>query len=269
MSLSFVQNLILSDSENVWSYSRIKKYGDCKYAWYLKYVEDVETEDLFFSQFGSFIHKIYSLILLGDLTKEEALSYYLVNFRTEVNAKAPSENIFNSYFKDGLRLMKETDQFLSEVSNYEVVGVELPVDFKIGGNLFTGFIDCLLKDGDGNLIVVDHKSRKLKPRSKKGTLKSDAELEEYLKQLYLYSDAVKEIYGTYPTELWFNCFRNENSLIKEKFDIEKLVDTKTWAMETIWDIQNTTNWTPNCDWFACTNLCECHRECEYYNTMKS
>ena len=266
--MNYIQNLILSDEDYKWSYSRVSKYSDCKYAWFLKYIEDAETEELFFSQFGKFVHKIYAEILLGNLAKENAVEYFLANYRREVTAKAPTDKTFSSYFNSGLAAMKNVDEFLNEIKDYEIVGVEIPVEFEVCGAKFVGIIDLLLKDKDENYIIVDHKSRTLKPRSKKRTLKSDKELDEYLEQLYLYADAVNEIYGKYPTELWFHCYRNtDNKIIKEKYsdDTAVAVEFKTFAQ--IEEIKMNETWTPNCDWFSCTNLCECHGECEYYQAM--
>ena len=275
MSNNFIQDLVLSDEDYRWSYSRISKYDDCKYAWYLKYIEEIETQELFFSQFGKFIHEIYASILLGNLSSEKAVDYFLTNFRREVTAKAPSDKVFSSYFASGLKAMKEIDAFLNEISNYEIAGVEMPVEFSLGNNKFVGIIDLLLKDSSENFIIVDHKSRILKPRSKKGNLKSDAELDNYFKQLYLYSVAIKEVYGKFPAELWLHCYRNTNNKII-KDDAYKLMDKGDsfyWYSfeqkfsDRIKQIKSTKEWIPNYDWFACTNLCECHNECEYYQMM--
>lgn len=266
-SENYIRDLILSDPDCTWSYSRLKKYDDCKYAWLLIYIEETETEELFFSQFGSFVHKLYYQVLIGNITTSEALTEYLINFRKEVTAKAPNETIFKSYFSDGLNAVKNMGEFLNTISHYKVVGVEIPVDFEISGKKITGFIDLLLQDKDGNYIVVDHKSRKLKPKSKKGNLKSDLEREEYTKQLYIYAEAVNQLYGKYPKELWFNCFRNTNSIIKEEFDNTKFLEVINWLDKTVCEIKQTEKWEPSFDWFRCTNLCDCHNECEYYQMM--
>jgi hypothetical protein len=274
MDKSFLQDLILSDEDFLWSYSRLKQYDDCKYAWFLKYIEGLEEEDLFFSSYGSYLHDIYSEILLGNLDKNEAVHHYLINFTRKVNNSAPSKEVYSSYFLDGVNAMKNVDEFLSQINNtksqinnYEVAGVELPVSFSIDGSNFTGYIDLLIKNEEGDYVIVDHKSRKLKPRSAKGNLKSDLILDNYFKQLYLYAIAIKEMYGKYPKELWLHCFR-DNKIIKEEFDEEKLAEAKSWATDTIKTICQTQSWTPNCDWFSCTNLCGLHNECDYYKMMK-
>ena len=130
----------------------------------------------------------------------------------------------------------------------------MKVQFYVQDIPFVGVIDYLGKDEDG-LVIVDHKSRELKPRSKrsKPTLK-DKELDEVLKQLYLYSIPVKDKYGSYPTKLCLNCFRNQE-LIVEPFDETKLEETKQWAVDRIHEIQGEKEFEPNQNFFFCPWIC--------------
>lgn len=263
--------IIIDDENFSWSFSRIKKYDDCKYSWYIKYIEEYEEEDMFFSQYGSFIHELYCMLLSKEITPSEMKEIYVSNFKNKVFARAPTEKIFVKYFEDGVRATSESEKFLSYINdNYNIVGTEIGVDFKINNNRFVGFIDLLLKDNKGNFIIVDHKSRSLKPYSNRRIpTKSDILLDEYYKQLYVYSEAVRQMYGKYPTELWFNCFRNEeNNIIKEQFYSKKLSDVLDWVNDSINNISNTTEWSPTVDPFFCSHLCGCNRECEYYDMLK-
>ena len=266
--MNFSQSLVLNDEEYRWSYSRISKYNDCKYAWLLKYIENIDTEELFFSQYGKFMHTIYAKVLLGEITQKNAPEFLLTNYYKDVNSKAPSDKVFVSYFRSALKAVDEIGDFLEAVSGYEIAGVEQSLEFKIGDKDFVGIIDLLLKDSAGNFIIVDHKSRTLKKRSKSGKLKSDAELDKYFEQLYLYSEAVYQTYGKYPKELWLHCYRNDkDKIIKETVSKDTLAQVVANIEDSINAIKNTDIWTPNCDWFACTNLCECHNECEYYKMI--
>ena len=131
-----------------------------------------------------------------------------------------------------------------------------------------GFIDLILRDkSDGKYIIADHKSKKLK-KGKRGSKSSD-ELDASLRQLYLYSEYIKQEYGEYPKELWFNSFRlDENNLIKCLFYKEKFDETMEWVEKTIQEISNNEEWTPTCDYFYCKYLCDCSSECEYYEMMR-
>ena len=41
-----------------WSYSRVKAFDMCPYGWYLKYIQKIRGKDMFFSSYGSFVHKL-------------------------------------------------------------------------------------------------------------------------------------------------------------------------------------------------------------------
>ena len=182
---------------------------------------------MFFSDYGSFMHKLIELYLRGLLEKEELTGAYVSGFRKNVRGKAPNNRIFKSYFDQGYDYLSEIDfPYLSPV------GVEQKVDFLVGDKPFTGIIDCVAMD-DGKLVILDNKSRALKPRSgRKKPTASDAELDSYLRQLYLYSVPMEQLYHTYPDRLEFNCFRTRQ-LISEPFRQEEFEKTKEWALKTI------------------------------------
>lgn len=141
------------------------------------------------------------------------------------------------------------------------------MEFKIGDKPFTGIIDCVAKDEDG-IILVDNKSRALKERSKrKKPTKSDAELDEYLRQLYLYSIPIKDTFHCYPARLEFNCYRT-GQLISEPFREEELERAKQWAADSIEAITNNEDWSPKLDFWKCRYLCDFCDECEYFAMSK-
>lgn len=78
-------------------------------------------------------------------------------------------------------------------------------------------LDFLGESEAGELVLVDNKSRDLKPRSnRKRPTAKDTELDDMLRQLYLYSIPVFESFGRYPDWLCFNYFRS-GVFIKERF----------------------------------------------------
>lgn len=187
----------------VWSYSRIKAFEDCPYRWYLKYIKKFHGKDMFFSSYGTFMHKLIELYHKGEKTPRQIVDMYLQDFKTEVVGRAPNRKVFSSYFTGGLQYLKALQPF-----PYGMVGVEKKVDFVVNGIPFIGYID-FLGEKDGDLYVVDNKSRILKPRSSRAKpTKADEELDAYLRQLYIYSAAVEEEYGKTPKSLCFNCFRD-------------------------------------------------------------
>lgn len=241
------------------SYSRMSCFSDCRYQWLLKYIYESQDEDMFYASYGSFIHKILEQYYKGELKEDELLITFLTGFEIEVKGRRPSENIVNSYIQKGCDYFRNFKPF-----PYNMLGVEKKVEFKIGKYNAVGFID-FLGEKDGELYIVDNKSRDLKPRSKraKPTVK-DQELDDMLKQLYIYSEAVKQEYGKYPISLCFNCFKT-GVFIEEPFDLEKHKEVMAWAEKQIEKIKNADEWYPNIDYFRCKYLCGVHDDCCYYN----
>jgi hypothetical protein len=143
------------------------------------------------------------------------------------------------------------------------ISTELKCDFSLDGYNFIGIIDAVADDGK---IIIDHKSRDLKPRSKRKTpTKTDKLLDEYLRQLYLYCIPVIDIYKAPPEKLAFNCFKS--SWVEEDFDVEKFEETKQWAKRMIERIIDNEDWSPRIDYFKCNYLCDVCDHCEYKNMM--
>lgn len=239
-----------------WSYSRVNGFEDCPYKWYLRYIEELEGEDTFFASYGSFVHSLIDRHYKEELTPEQLTMLYLLGFRSSVHGRAPSMKVFRNYFSDGLRYFENFVPLPGET-----IATELKVEFKIDGIPVLGFIDHVGRS-DG-LVITDNKSRALKPFSGKSKpTKSDVELEEYLRQLYIYSVPIVELYGEEPSFLCFNCFRT-GEIIKCEFDRQKQSETVTWFKEKVEKIKKTTDFAPRVDWFKCNYLCEYGNLCEY------
>ena len=241
-----------------WSYSRVNSFEFCPYKWFLRYILRMHGPEMFFSSYGTFCHKLLEEYLGGQITAQQAYDSYLMDFRKEVKGKAPTQKIFNSYFNHGLEYFASLHSF-----PYRVLATEQQVEFMIGKYKMTGIIDVSAMDGDDH-VIVDHKSHALKPRTfRPKPTKSDEELDQYLRQLYLYSIPIREIYGVYPTKLCFNCFRT-GTFIVEPFREEKLGQAKDWFLDSVEQIKETEYFPPVLDYFKCTNLCENNADCEYY-----
>lgn len=186
------------------------------------------------------------------------LTKFLFDFHTEVQGERPKESTVSKYIQCGVEYLRGFSPF-----PYKMIDVEKKVEFEIGGRKFIGFIDYL-GEKDGEYYIVDNKSRELKPRSKraKPTVK-DQELDEMLKQLYLYAAAVKQEYGKFPKALCFNCFKN-GVFIEEPFSEKVFSETIEWFLKTIDDIADENDFLPYLDYFSCKNICGVKDECCYY-----
>lgn len=243
-----------------WSYSRIKCYEDCPYQWFLKYIKEYsDSPSQFYASFGSLIHKILADFLSGKTPIGKSKIIFLTSYQSEVIGERPELSIVKKYIND-------TSDFL-EIFNgfpdYSTVAVEDEIKFRINNYDFIGYIDYLGENSNG-LSVIDHKSRKLKPRSnrKKSTI-NDKTLDSMYKQLYIYSEGINQKYGHYPHELCFNCYRN-GMLIKEPFDEIKCNEAKEWAINTIENIKHTDYFAPKVDYFKCRYICDVNEECCYW-----
>ena len=202
------------------------------------------------------MHKIIQGYLCGELKKSELIGYYLTNFREEVPGNAPNRKVYSNYLKQG------TDYLTNITFPYtEVAEVEKKVEFELSGIPFVGFIDIVANDN--GVILADNKSRILKPRSKgKKITQADRLLDNYLRQLYLYSIPISDSHGC-PVRLDFNCFR-ANQFIHEPYIQSELNATKAWALERIAEITQTDIWKPNLEYFRCSYLCDVSHHCEYF-----
>lgn len=245
-----------------WSYSRVKSFEDCPYRWFLKYIKELDGKDMFFASYGKFIHELIEEYITGKSSRYDVFNKYLTGFNYEVKGRAPNNKVFLNYFESGLEYLKNIKPF-----DFNVLAVEKKVEFEVEGFKVLGFID-ILGEKNKELIVLDNKARNLTPRSnKEKPTKSDTELDEFLKQLYIYSKAVEIEYKTLPNSLQFNCYR-QNLLIKEYFDKEKYREAQEWFVSKIKEIQKEEEFPPNIEYFKCRYLCEMSDHCEYYSMYK-
>ena len=64
-------------SDFTWSYSRINQFEMCPYAFLLNYIKHTPKKPMFFSEYGSFIHKLIEQYLTGKIKKEDLAGEYL------------------------------------------------------------------------------------------------------------------------------------------------------------------------------------------------
>ncbi len=244
-----------------WSYSRIKAYSDCPYAFFLKYISKADDTEKFYGGYGSYIHNLIDRFYKGELKQEELETEFLLGFESSVRGIRPKGNTVLKYIKSGMDYFRDFTPL-----ELNVIGTEKRIKFKVGDLSFVGYID-LLGEKDGELYIVDHKSRDLKPRSgKTPPTAKDKELDDMLRQLYLYSLAVKKEYGKFPKALCFNCFRT-GTFIEEPFENEALEKAVAWVIKSVEDIKNEEDWLPKPHWFYCKYICAVSCSCLYFEQM--
>ena len=209
------------------------------------------------------MHELIEQYNKGIKTPTQLQIEYLTSFRSRVKGQAPNQSVFENYFQDGLRYLQTMNPI-----QCKVLSVENQINSFIKGVPFVGYIDLITEAEDKTILLIDNKSRALKPRSnRKKPTKSDIELDEYLKQLYLYSSFVFEKYKRFPDKLCFNCFR-KGIFIEEPFVLSVYDDTIDWFLKNIGEIILETEFRPAIEYFKCRYLCEMQDYCDYYELSK-
>lgn len=246
--------------EFTWSHSRLKCFESCKWQFFLKYIRGWKEDETFFASYGSFMHEIIEGFYTGRLTKDEMLEEFLINYQDKVVGYPPKNVKRESYLHKGIAYLEAFEPF-----PYEMVAVEDKINFEVNGIPFVGFVD-FLGQKDGDLYIVDNKSRDLKPRSKRAKpTKNDEVLDEMLKQLYLYAHAVKQKYGKLPVALCFNCFKNQQFIV-EPFDEKKYEEALQWATDQVHIIEDFVEFyeKSDYDYYQCNFLCGLHKNCDFW-----
>ena len=244
-------------SNMTWSYSKLLCFKSCPYQFYLRYILREYPSDLFYASYGTFVHSLLAGFYAGKYKPEELVPKYIQGFFGAVRGKTPGLKTFGDYFSQGLDAMRDP-----WVPDAKIIGTETKIIYDIGRYKFTGFIDLTLEEDDGSLTIVDHKSHNLKPRSgrRKPTLK-DQELDDYLRQLYLYAAGVEQSMGRLPDWLMFNCYRS-GVQIKERFDQQKYHDALDWAVSTIKEVGQS-DWPALGTFYQCRYICDVVKDCEW------
>ena len=208
------------------------------------------------------MHKLIEKFYRGELSKEELSTKYLFDFQKEVQGVRPQESTVQKYIQAGLRYFNEFEPF-----PFNIAAVEKKINFEIDGIPCVGFIDYL-GEKDGEYYIVDNKSRDLMPRSSrsKPTMK-DQELDEMLRQLYIYSAAMKQEFGKFPKALCFNCFK-AGIFIEEPFHEAAYHEAIEWAKQSVEAIKDADGFYPNVEFFSCSYICGVNGDCCYRYSAK-
>lgn len=242
-------------SDFKWSFSRLNSFHGCKLAWYKTYILKEKGVNNSFAEYGTLMHETLEKFCLGELEVYELSTY----FRQQFDNKS-WDFPYNSYVDLYSSYRKQGVDYLNCFENFQgnILGVEKELNFIIGGYQFTGYIDLVLQDNNGDIIILDHKS--------KSEFKSIQEKREYTRQLYLYAIQIFNEYGKYPTKFMFNMFRKQN-IIVIPFNMSDLEETKTWMLNTIDVISKEEKFEASPDEFMCNYLCNHRNSCNIRNEV--
>ena len=243
-----------AQSKNIeqYSYSKLDTFRQCKYQYYLKYIEkNRETESNAFAEYGTMCHKILEKYAKGELEVYELLDEFDKGFK-EIQHPFPYNkytNLSDSYYEGGYTFFQNWDG----LDEYKILGSEDEFIINEKDFNFKGYIDLILQDKDGRIILHDWKS--------KSKFKSKAEKREKSRQLYLYSRRIKERFGVFPDVLQFGMFRVDKTE-RFKFDLDEYKRAVDWMYSTVDEIRNCNDWGSTPNYFFCDNLCDYRDICE-------
>lgn len=159
----------------------------------------------------------------------------------------------DSYFNGSYAYFESFDGF-EYLGGTKILGVEQEFVEDFGDFKLRGFIDLILEDDDGNIIIVDHKSKK--------EIKTKKDKQHYGRQPLLYAHYIKSKYGKYPIKMVFNMFRS-GTVLEIPFTQDAYEEAIQWARNQISIVENTTEWEPKPDKFFCNYLCDFRETCPY------
>lgn len=175
--------------EKLWSFSSVDLFKTSKYNYYLRYIkhEEPDAEMSIYGIMGGLIHDTVEKLYLGQINKEELLtnfeSFWFMNvealdIRFDRSDSNKNDLIKNKYYQN----LKEF------MLNHEVVEDKMVTEkfilVKVGDYYFQGYIDSLIKDKSGNIIINDWKT---------STIYKGKDIQKKATQLLLYSLGVHQL----------------------------------------------------------------------------
>ena len=243
-----------------YSFSKISSFLHCRYGFFKHYFNGEEGISHGTSEFGGFCHNILEKFEKGELNVYDLSQYYIDNYNKEITSDFTlkmsedfSKDFAGDYYDSGKKYFENFEGF----NDFEILEAEYEFEEVINDLfIFNGKIDLVALDKNGDLVIIDHKS--------KARFKSKAELKEYARQLYLYSYATYKKYGKFPKQMMFNRFRkNEWTIID--FKQEDYEEALNWAVTNVEEIESTFDFYPNCGDFFSDNFCAFRNVCPIKN----
>lgn len=229
--------------------------------WRRRYIEKESGVGNSFASYGTLMHSILERFERGELAFESLQDVFEWEYPSAVPEPFPPNkfcDLRERYYQQGIDYLKSWNCALL-LEGVEVLEVEKNFEIEINpvsGDpfLFNGIIDLVMRDGEGQIIIEDHKS--------KARFTSIGEQKKYARQLYLYSLHVKQEYGMWPVELRFNMFRSQNE-VRIPFRMDGLKEAIAWAEKMVKEIRESWVYPPSPDGFFCSYLCNFREDCPY------
>lgn len=150
---------------------------------------------------------------------------------------------------------------------YEILGVEVKLEFKIGKYDFVGYADLVVKNKEnGEVILIDHKQATHFMKKDGTPLKNQLEnFLAYRHQMYIYCKGLKECLDIDVDKIVWHHFKDNGELTIIPFVKDEYEETMKWATDTIESIKKDKKFINNPSYVMCSSLCDYRNDCEYKN----
>ena len=157
--------------DRIWSWSRINCFNTSPYEYYLKYIKKIEgdRQDSIYANLGGISHEILEKLYTNKLEYKNMLDEFEQGWMI-------ADDIMQLKFDrtDEEKNLKIKDKYLKNIrhffKNHTMINrktiIEQFVKIKIGDNLLQGYIDCMFKDDEKNIHIVDFKTSSIYKGSK-------------------------------------------------------------------------------------------------------
>ena len=202
-----------------WSYSKLDTAASCPFAFKKTYLDHVPDDNNPFAQAGTLCHDLLASYALGKLACYDLLPTFEKRYRKEVKAAWPS---FSLNMEE--RTYEKIASYFRTFSGFSfarVLMVEEKLIGTVAGRPFSGIMDLVVRDHDGRIIIIDHKSSGISEyRGRK--------LARHKKQLFLYAHLLRQCCGIQADAVAFNLFK-ENQWIELPWTELDEADAISWA----------------------------------------
>lgn len=245
----------------VWSFSTLHLYEQCPYAFYCKKIECKDGEQNFFAENGSVMHEIFEELLNRKYGLEVASSIY--SDRYDLICSKTKQSTMDKTFEKCMDYLCSVDEF--DFCKYEILGVELKLNFEIKKYKFVGYADLVIRDkSSGEVILIDHKSSDHFMKKDGTPLKNQLEnFLAYKNQMYMYCKGLKDCFGINVNKIVWHHFKDNGELTAIPFAESDYEESLKWAVDTIKKIYRDRSFKDKKSFMMCGQLCDYRNDCEY------
>lgn len=246
-----------------WSFSRLHAWEQCPYAFYLKYIEQRDGESNYYAANGKCMHEVFEAILTSQIPLDECTQCYADKY--DLICETTKQSTMDSTYEKCMDYLCTIDGI--DLEKYEILGVELKLDFNIGKYKFVGYADLVVKNKkSGEVILVDHKQATHFMKKDGTPLKNQLEnFLAYRHQMYIYCKGLKDCFGINVNKIIWHHFKDNGELTIIPFETDEYEETLQWAVNTIEKIKRDRKFLNKRSYVLCSSLCDYRNDCEYKN----